>query len=623
MCQFCSALGARDASGGTAVDGSGAADFESLIYSDFVRHDSGGPLGSEAIVTYSFARANDFPPVEAAYTPHSYRTMAKDMKEATRLALAEYERHTGLKFVEVADDGNLDFMLATGAAGYSWAYYPLGREVQPVVINQQVANLGLDGGETLLQVLLHEIGHAVGLKHPFEGFPVLRSSRDNTDNTVMSYTDGPGTVRSLGPIDIRALNYLYGGPDAFDGYRIEVNEQRNTATIDANGKDQRIALDGYRLVVDARGGNDTVVGSDMRDTLRGNDGADLLDGGGMSNPFGRGSGNDHAFSDLLEGGAGLDTLEGWRGHDTLLGGGGGDTAWADDGNDSLFGGDGNDSLAGGWGTDTVRGGVGRDTLDGGLGNDVLNGSYDADSIVGGDGYDEISGGRGNDRIVGGARSDTLIGDGGADTILGGEGGDVADGGFAGDTIRGEAGADDLLGGPGHDLINGGDGADLLDGEGGRDTLNGADAFDTITGGAGKDAIHGGRGGDSLVGGSYADSILGAEGSDALIGGEGNDTIGTGAGGNDTVEGGRGRDSIALGLGGGTDVVVFATGDDVDTVTGFGRNDRLDVAVAGVARTDLPDVARQVGDDVRFVFGGGDTIILENVALSLITDEVFV
>lgn len=60
---------------------------------------------------------------------------------------------------------------------------------------------------------LHEIGHAIGLKHPFDEPLTLASNLDNTSQTVMSY-QGPYTVNQLGPLDIAAAQYLYGFPSA-------------------------------------------------------------------------------------------------------------------------------------------------------------------------------------------------------------------------------------------------------------------------------------------------------------------------------------------------------------------------------------------------------------------------
>src|SRR5262249_52000565 len=66
-------------------------------------------------------------------------------------------------------------------------------------------------GTAGFQVLLHELGHAMGLKHPFEGAAQLPQGRDNTQFTLMSYTQVGGPYSTFSPYDIAALKYLYGG----------------------------------------------------------------------------------------------------------------------------------------------------------------------------------------------------------------------------------------------------------------------------------------------------------------------------------------------------------------------------------------------------------------------------
>jgi serralysin len=60
---------------------------------------------------------------------------------------------------------------------------------------------------------LHEIGHALGLKHSFEGKAHLNPEEDNTDNTVMSYTQ-IGYNYALKTYDIIALQSIYGPANA-------------------------------------------------------------------------------------------------------------------------------------------------------------------------------------------------------------------------------------------------------------------------------------------------------------------------------------------------------------------------------------------------------------------------
>ena len=60
---------------------------------------------------------------------------------------------------------------------------------------------------------VHEIGHALGLAHPFAtdghgGFNVVDNRHQDSDQTIMSY--GGWTNQGLQPTDIEALQFLYG-----------------------------------------------------------------------------------------------------------------------------------------------------------------------------------------------------------------------------------------------------------------------------------------------------------------------------------------------------------------------------------------------------------------------------
>lgn len=113
-------------------------------------------------------------------------------------------------------------------------------------------------------------------------------------------------------------------------------------------------------------GNNWIIGTGYRGTLRGMGGIDVIRAG------------NGGYS--VEGGDGSDDLTGDKGRDTMLGGTGNDTIAAGSGNDSLDGGAGADRLLGESGSDTLKGGAGADRLTGGGGNDVFVFAAAGDSI---------------------------------------------------------------------------------------------------------------------------------------------------------------------------------------------------------------------------------------------------
>ena len=165
------------------------------------------PLGSPTVVAFSFEQA--MPSYMPALAALSFRPLTEAEKGSVRQAAAMWDNASGVIMMEVgAGQGQIavsayDFN-TTGSQGWEgYASYPGYGSAGDVYFNTRNSiSTGL---------ALHELGHALGLKHPFEAIGTgvtLPSAEDKTTNTVMSYTGG--LQPQLGPFDVAAIQYLYG-----------------------------------------------------------------------------------------------------------------------------------------------------------------------------------------------------------------------------------------------------------------------------------------------------------------------------------------------------------------------------------------------------------------------------
>lgn len=321
-------------------------------------------LGVPVFVSYSFLETGELPSTGAlAYAADAVTSMSEAQRSAVRSAMAQFEAVTGVTFVETDGPAMIEAHGVIGSNWGGWATYPF---VTDHSSSQGTYVIDVSDGDAIwgydVETLLHEVGHAVGLSHTHEGNLTLASHVDIRTQSIMSYEFASYPSPKLGPLDIEALQVLYGDPVAMEGWTYGF---RNNAFRVRAG-------DGDDLVFGVEGRN-VIAGGNGDDRLIGRDGDDKLMGG---------NGND-----VLKGMSGADTLQGGRGNDRLYASVQDDLNYFDVESQKLIGGQGRDRLFGGDGADRMSGGNGKDRLDGGFGNDML---------IGGKGLDKLTGGSGND-----------------------------------------------------------------------------------------------------------------------------------------------------------------------------------------------------------------------------------
>lgn len=473
------------------------------------------------------------------------------------------------------------------------------------------------------------------------GFDRLRfDSGANVTNLSVDMQNGTATGFANGI----GLNTTFSGIESIRG---------------SNNSDNIIGADGG-VQIDARGGNDTLIGGDGDDTLLGGSGNDFIETGTNDGGYDRvqaGSGNDTIdISNADVGFVGIEhgdlnagiavTVNGNADTASVNKGANGTTtvvgvanAMLDDGV-LVFGSNHDDSFnvsAVDGGFLAINGYRGADNyvinasggfvrLDFLVNNDaptnginvnlatgtVFNDGYgNAETISGNGQVNELRGTVLADNMVGSGNDESFAGIGGNDTVVGGDGFDRLrfDTGslpVTGLRVNMETGvATGTTNGTafnmsfsGIEALRGSNGNDIVVGSSDGDYVEGRDGNDSISGLNGNDTLNGQQGSDVIRGGVGNDLINGGDDGDSLFGDGGFDTV-RGEAGNDTIDGGSGADSLYGGAG--NDLLIGSDG--FDQLFGEEGNDTL-----------------QGGNTNDYLFGGaGNDLILGGLNIGTSTE----
>ena len=251
-----------------------------------------------------------------------------------RAALAEWAKVANVTFQEVSSGGQIQFgdVSLGGPSGYTTWVGTSGansgwKTTHADVMMNYDNHLTYGANDFGMRAILHEIGHALGLKHTFDTQgPTLSGAENTAQYSVMSYDNVPNNpdVQPSTPqlYDMAGVQYLYGANThtyagnttwmfsnshtsemtIWDGGGTDVLSAMNQSlacTIDLNaghfssigpyggGAHSNIAIAQGCTIENGYGGtgNDVLVGNGADNVLYGNGGADKLTGGAGANAF--------------------------------------------------------------------------------------------------------------------------------------------------------------------------------------------------------------------------------------------------------------------------------------------------------------------------------------------------
>ena len=619
--------------------------YDLLASESLARWNASGPVGTPVTITFRFPTTQPTGFGYSNFTPFTAVEIA-----ATRKALAYISSLTKITFVETTTDGaQLQFAngdltpYGAGVGGRAtYSYNTSSGITQALVALSNTGQASLSGSDFVpgsitandiggqgWQILLHEIGHALGLKHPFEtnfaGDPnsLMPSSQDHIVNTLMSYTVfRPSNVaivtgnengysysaaslkpQTYGLFDIAALQYLYGAQET-PGNKVyafgptspifeTIYDRGPNSTIDLSAFSQACTIDMNPGAINALPIKQAQPFEiSLQDAYNGTAALVIAYGSLIGRCIG-GSGNDritgNAGANLLDGGAGGDALSGLAGNDTYVVDTAADqVAEAKGGGTDTVGTLVSYALAAGQEIETLR-------LGAATGSRALNltGNEFAQALIGNRGNNILDGGAGADVMTGAGGNDIYVVDNAADRV-----------------VEAQSGGNDTVG----TLVS--------------YALAAGQEIETLRLGAAT-----GRQSLNLTGNEIAQALVGNGGHNVLDGKGGADVL-TGAGGNDTYVVDNAADRVVEARGGGTDTVgtlvsyALAAGQEIETLRlGAATGSRAlnltgnEFAQALIGNRGDNILDGRAGADVLTGLGGADSFLFSTVLGTTNVDRI--
>ncbi len=413
MCEICIQKAAIAAAGFATASNKDGASSQSI--SNFEASFSGfhqnnmlaliyGQRWDDPSLTFSFPdQASDYGSYSSGEAS-SFSSLNNIQKNAAVSAFSMLESYTNLKFIQVnTNEGSAEIRLGeSDLPSTAWAYYPSNStQGGDVWFDPNSYNNPLRGTYAW-HTVMHEIGHAIGLKHGHDtsGYGALDGAHDQMSYSIMTYKSHTtssgggysneyyGFAQSYMVYDIAAAQALYGVNWSTQNTDSTYNWSNTTGQMTINGQGQGAPASNriFSTIWDA-GGEDTI---DLSNYNQGTSG-DMSPGAYLSfSPIQKAQvasgiwadGNVYfalspdnsqkkAYIENLITGMGDDFIFGNKSHNEITTKGGHDYVHGRGGHDQITGNGGKDFLIGGPGADTLDGGLGGDTLKGGTGADLF------------------------------------------------------------------------------------------------------------------------------------------------------------------------------------------------------------------------------------------------------------